>query len=96
MPTEYGKRVGAGKGQCGGCRCISHEKCGAGRKNGRPVGAAVPYALRDCRYQAAVLNFSAATAKRLESGWNTSPASFSEASVFFEVWATSASKADLA
>lgn len=43
---------------------------------------------------AAIFTFSTATATRFEIGWATSPASFSIASVFFDVCATTESNAE--
>lgn len=54
------------------------------------VGAAMPHRFR--AYQAAVLIFAAASAKRFEIGWKLSPASLTIASLFFDAWATSVSK----
>ena len=63
-------------------------------KTAAPFGTAVPWSGRIA--YAAVLNFSTATATRFDSGWNASPASFSEISAFFDAWATMVSNADLA
>ena len=81
-------------------QCAPHPPLGifsghADKKTAAPCGAAVLTQSDGANY-ATVLIFSAASAMRLDSGWNTSPASFIEASVLFELWATSVSKADLA
>ena len=67
--------------------CLKYEK--GGRAEARP-----PQFRRSEGAYAATLIFSAATATRFEIGWATSPASFSIASVFFDVWATTESNAE--
>src|SRR5690242_21157136 len=66
------------------------------KKSGRSHEERPPFrdnTSRIARY-AATLIFSTATAARFDSGWATSPASLSSASLFFEVSATSASNAE--
>jgi hypothetical protein len=58
-------------------------RCGAAVTRSAGKGVSRPGKLT--RRYAACLIFSAATAKRFEIGWNTSPASFSMVSLFFDV-----------
>jgi hypothetical protein len=79
-----------------GCAaCVNLESVEAMRSGAGPEkqGAAGPSADRPSQVdeptaQAAVFTFSAATAKRFDSGWAASPASFIIASVFFDASAT--------